>query len=269
MEEKFAKNGTFCYIVHMQKAENKKDTDTIIEKMFRAGAHYGYSKTRRHPSVSSYIYATKNKGDIIDLEKTNTLLEKAAEFVKGLGTQGKVVLLVGTKPEAKEVIKNAAESLNMPYVLERWIGGTLSNFTEIKKRIAELENYRQDSVQGGLDKYTKKERVVLAKKMEKLTRYYSGLIGLKKVPDALFVVDARHEHIAATEARKTAIPVIALVNSDSNIKGIDYPIVGNDTGMPSIKFFADAILNAYRGGQNSVPEKTPHQSKLGTGQESK
>lgn len=223
--------------------------------MFQAGAHYGYSKTRRHPSVSSYIYATKNKGDIINLEKTSEMLQTAAEFIKELGAKGKTVLFVGTKPEAKVTIKDAAESLNMPYVVERWIGGTLSNFTEIKKRIAELENYHKDSTEGGLDKYTKKERVVMAKKMEKLARYYTGLLGLKKAPDALFIIDAKSEHIAATEAKKSGIPVIALVNSDSNIKGIDYPIVGNDTGIPSIKFFALAILNAYKEGQKTVLEK--------------
>jgi small subunit ribosomal protein S2 len=246
----------------MQKTENKKEVDTIIEKMFKAGAHYGYSKTRRHPSVSKYIYATKNREDIIDLEKTSVMLDSALQFVKELGGKGKTVLLVGTKPEAKVAIKNVAESLNMPYVVERWIGGTLSNFTEIKKRITELENYRKDSAEGGLDKYTKKERVVMAKKMEKLTRYYSGLIGLKKSPDALFIIDAKSEHIAATEARKYNIPVVALVNSDSNIKGIDYPIVANDSGIPSIKFFAEAIAQAYKEGtmstgmaDKSVPEK--------------
>lgn len=239
----------------MPKVENKKETDTIVEKMFKAGAHYGYSKTRRHPSVSKYIYATKNNSDIIDLEKTSLMLDTASEFVKSLGAKGKTILFVGTKPEAKVVISTTAESLNMPFVMERWIGGTLSNFTEIKKRITELENYRKDSTDGGLDKYTKKERVVMAKKMEKLTRYYSGLVGLKKAPDALFIVDGKAEHIALTEAKKGGVPVISLVNSDSNIKGIDYPILGNDSGIPSIKFFTTAILDAYKEGQNSVPEK--------------
>jgi small subunit ribosomal protein S2 len=253
--KRFANRFSFCYINSMQKTENKKENDTVIEKMFQAGAHYGYSKTRRHPSVASYIYATKNKGDIINLEKTSILLNEATEFIKNLGAQNKIVLCVGTKPETKVVIKDMAESLNMPFIIERWIGGTLSNFTEIKKRITELETYRKDSLEGGLDKYTKKERGVLAKKMEKLTRYYSGLIGLKKAPDALFIVDAKNEQIAATEARKAAIPVVALVNSDTNIKGIDYPIVANDSGIPSIKFFTSAILNAYKEGRNSVPEK--------------
>ncbi len=236
----------------MQKIENN---EAIIEQMFQAGAHYGYSKTRRHPSLSSYIYATKNRTDIIDLEKTNVMLNEASEFIKSLGARNKVVLFVGTKPEAREAIKNAAESLNMPYVIERWIGGTLSNFVEIKKRINELENYRKESVEGGLDKYTKKERVVMAKKMERLSKYYSGLIGLKKAPDAMFIIDAKAEHIAATEARKSNVPVVSLVNSDSNIKTLDYPIVGNDASIPSIKLFTTAIVNAYKAGQMSVPTK--------------
>lgn len=234
----------------------KENSDTDIEKMFKVGAHYGYSKTRRHPSLSKYIYATKNKGDIIDLEKTSIMLQNAEEFVKSLGAKGGIILFVGTKPEAKEITKNVAESLNMPYVSERWIGGTLSNFGEIKKRILELENYRKDSREGGLDKYTKKERVVMAKKMEKLERYYSGLIGLKKTPDALFVIDAKAEHVAATETKKSNVPIISLINSDSNIKDIKYPIIGNDSSIPSIKFFTEAIANAYKTSSMAVPIKT-------------
>jgi len=246
------KSGLSARMNRMQKIEK---SETTVEKMFEVGAHYGYGKTRRHPSVSSFIYTTKNKTDIIDLEKTSEMLEKAVEFIKDLGARNKVVLFVGTKPEAQESIRTAAESLNMPYVTERWIGGTISNFMEIKKRIAELENYRKENTTGGLEKYTKKERTVMAKKMEKLARYYSGLVGLKKNPDAVFVIDAKAEHIAATEARKSNVSVVALVNSDSNIKGIDYPIVANDTGIPSIKLFTTAVANAYKAGQMSVPNK--------------
>ncbi len=237
----------------MQKVENRNiDSATSVEKMFEVGAHYGYGKSRRHPSVSSYIYATKNNGDIIDLEKTSVLLEDALLFIKNLGAQNKIILFVGTKPEAREIIKNTALSLNMPYVNIRWIGGTLSNFTEIKKRIAELEKYNKENAEGSLEKYTKKERVVLAKKMEKLSKYYSGLIGLKKNPDVLFIIDSKAEHIAATEAYKSKVPVVSLSNSDSNIKNIDYPIIANDSGIPSIKFFTTTIANAYKEGQMSI-----------------
>ena len=238
----------------MQKVKNTNvNNNTVIEQMFQAGAHYGYSKTRRHPSVSKYIYTTKNKGDIINLEKTSEMLDAAAEFIKNLGAQNKVILFVGTKPEAKVVEKAAAESINMPFVAERWIGGTLSNFTEIKKRIIELETYQKESIGGGLEKYTKKERVVMAKKKDKLARYYTGLLSLKRTPDALFIIDAKSEHIAATEAKKSGIKVISLVNSDSNIKGIDFPLVANDSGIPSIKFFTNAVMNAYKEGRMSAP----------------
>ena len=241
----------------MQKSQNiKEEPLNLIEKMFEAGVHYGYGKTRRHPSVSSFIYATKNKTDIIDLEQTNVMLSNALEYIKGLGAQNKTVLFVGTKPEAKEAIKNMAESLNMPFVTERWIGGIISNYSEIKKRILELENYRKDSAAGGLDKYTKKERVVMAKKMERLARYYSGLVGLKKTPDAIVIIDPKAEHIAFTEAHKYGVEVVALANSDTNIKNIDYPVVGNDASVPSVSFFTTSITNAYKAGTNSVPAKS-------------
>jgi len=240
----------------MQKAQKTlENNDGIVEEMFKAGAHYGYSKTRRHPSISPFIYTTKNKTDIIDLEKTSVLLEEAKNFVKSLGMEGKTILFVGTKPEAKVSVKDAAESLQMPYVVERWIGGTISNFPEIKKRIVELETYHKDSARGELEKYTKKERVVLAKKMEKLARYYTGLLGLKKTPDALFVVDARSEHIAVTEARTYGVPVVALVNSDSDLKGIDFPLVANDGVIPSIRFFVNAIKDAFKEGSLAAEAK--------------
>lgn len=236
----------------MQKTEKAKEGSDLIEKMFEAGVQYGFGKSRRHPSVSPFIYTTKNRTDIIDLEKTESMLVKAEKFFETLGSKKAVVLLVGTKPEAYDAVTKMAAALDMPYVAERWIGGTLSNFGEIKKRIVELENYQRDSASGDLSKYTKKERVVLAKKMEKLARYYSGLLPLKKIPDAVFVVDAKAEDIAVTEARNAHVPVIALANTDTNIKDIKYPIVGNDAAIPSIKFFTTTLTKAYEKGQSET-----------------
>lgn len=224
----------------------------VLEQMFKAGVHYGYGRSRRHPSVLPFIFGNKNKTDIIDLEKTNMMLEEAAAFVTELASKGKVLLFVGTKPEAKLASRKGAQSVGMPFVTERWIGGTISNFVEIKKRIAELETYNKDLKTGGLDKYTKKERVMMAKKMEKLSKYYSGLLELKKIPDALFVIDPKGEHIAVTEAMKQGVPVIAVSNSDSNIKGLDYPILGNDATVSSITFFMDAITAAYKKGSSGA-----------------
>jgi len=232
-----------------------KNETVTIDKMFEAGAQYGYSKTRRHPSVSSFIFTTKAKTDIIDLEKTEKMLADACAYVKDLGARNKTILFVGTKPEAREAIKMSAESINMPYVIERWIGGAISNFSEIKKRIAELENYKVENEKGELQKYTKKERLVLAKKMEKLDKYYSGMLGIKKIPDAMFIIDAKKETIAATEARKSNLPVIALTNTDSNIKELSFAIVANDASRNSINVFVKAIADAYKQGQMSVAEK--------------
>lgn len=233
---------------------SKNETITI-DKMFEAGAQYGYSKTRRHPSVSSFIFTTKARTDIIDLEKTEKMLADACAYVKDLGARNKTILFVGTKPEAREAIKMSAESINMPYVIERWIGGAISNFSEIKKRIAELENYKVENEKGELQKYTKKERLVLAKKMEKLDKYYSGMLGIKKIPDAMFIIDAKKEAIAATEARKSNLPVIALTNTDSNIKDLSFAIVANDASRNSINVFVKTIADAYKQGQMSVAEK--------------
>ena len=233
----------------MQKSkEIEKNSSASVEEMFEKGVHYGYSKSRRHPSMASFIYTTKNKVDIIDIEKTDSMLKEALAYVESLASGNKNILFVGAKPEAKEAIKNIADSLNMPYVNETWIGGTLSNFSEIKKRINELEKYNKETKTGELEKYTKKERVVLAKKMERLEKYYTGLLSLKKMPEALFIIDPKKEHIAFKEAKVMNIPVIAVLNTDSNIKGIDYPIVANDGSTMSINFFATKILNAYQNG---------------------
>lgn len=227
----------------MQKTENKQN---LVENMFEAGAQYGYSKTRRHPTMSEYIYTTKNKSDIINLEKTEVLLNKAIEFVSDISNKGKKILFVGTKPEAKNIIKNCAESIDMPFVIERWIGGTLTNFDEIKKRIIELEEYKKEEKEGTLNKYTKKERLMLSKKMEKLEKYYGGLLGMKKKPDALFIIDPKNEKIALQEAYDSNIPTIALANTDCNIKDIKYLIPGNDGSMKSIQFFTEKISKSYK-----------------------
>ena len=227
-------------------------TQTIIEEMFRSGVHYGYSKSRRHPSVSQYIFATKNGVDIINIEKTEDLLAKAVEIVSGLATSGKTILFVGTKPEARQQIVETALSLNMPYVSERWVGGALTNFPEIKKRIIKLLDLRDQKEKGGLDKYTKKERLLIDKEMEDMTRNFQGLTGITKTPDAVFVIDPKKEHIAVTEARKMGLPIIAVLNTDCNLKQVEYPIVANDASISSITFFLSKIKEAYNNGASGT-----------------
>ncbi len=218
----------------------------LVDEMFKAGAHFGYSKTRRHPSIVRYIFTTKNKVDIIDLEKSIDLLEKAEAFVEDCAKKGKVILFVGVKPEAKEIVKEMADKIGMPYVCQRWVGGVLTNFPEIKKRIDRLADLKEKKENGELEKYTKKERLLIDEEIAKMHGLFFGLANMKKIPDALFVVDAKKEHIAVLEAVKVNIPVISLVNTDTNIKDIAYPIVGNDSSRSSIKFFIERIVKAYK-----------------------
>jgi small subunit ribosomal protein S2 len=227
-------------------------TENITEEMFRAGVHYGYSKSRRHPSTSPYIFATKNGVDIINIEKTNELLNKALEEVSKLAASGKTILFVGTKPEARQQIIETALALNMPYVSDRWVGGALTNFPEIKKRITKLLSLRDQKEKGELDKYTKKEQLLINKEMEDMTKNFQGLTGITKTPDAVFVIDTKKEHIATTEAKKMNLPVFALVNTDCNLKQIDYPIVANDASISSITLFLSKVKKAYDDGSNGI-----------------
>ncbi len=222
--------------------------NSIIEEMFKAGAQYGYQKSRRHPSTSPYIFGTKSGIDIINIEKSYDLLNKALEVVTSLASSGKTVLFVGTKPEAKQEITEVALLLGMPYVSERWVGGALTNFPEIKKRISKLLDLRDQKEKGGLDKYTKKERLMISKEMEDMTKNFQGLTSITKTPDAMIVIDPKKEHIAVTEAKKMNIPVIALLNTDCNLKQVNHPVVANDASVSSIGLFLKYIKEAYTKG---------------------
>jgi small subunit ribosomal protein S2 len=220
----------------------------IIEEMFKNGTHYGYSKSRRHPSTSPYIFATKNGIDIINIEKTSELFDKAIEKVTALAQTGKSILFVGTKAEARQQIIETALALNMPYVSERWVGGALTNFPEIKKRITKLLDLREQKEKGGLDKYTKKERLLIDREMDDMTKNFQGLTGITRTPDAMFVIDPKKEHIAVTEAHKMNIPVISVMNTDCNVKHSTFPIIANDASISSISFFLNQVKKAYEKG---------------------
>jgi len=222
--------------------------DQTIDAMFKAGAHYGYQKSRRHPSTTPYIFGTKNNVDIINIEKTKELFDKAMTEIKAYAGSGKTILFVGTKPEARQSVVETALAINMPYVSERWVGGILTNFYEIKKRISKLLDLRSQKEKGEFDKYTKKEKLLIAKEMDDMTKNFQGLTGLSKVPDALFVIDPKKEHIAITEAKKMNIPVISVLNTDCNLKEVKFPIISNDASVSSINFFLEKIKESYKEG---------------------
>jgi len=226
--------------------EEKKINNERIEEMFKAGAHFGYSKTRRHSSVSPFIFGVKNRVEIIDLEKTDSLLTEALEFIANFARDNKQILFIGGKNEAREALKIAAESVDMPYVDGRWIGGTLTNFPEIKKRLLKLEDLVQQKEKGELSKYTKKERLMIDREIDKLNRFFAGILPMKDLPKAIVVVDSKKENIAVGEAIKMKIPVIALCGTDCDISEINYPIVCNDSSVSSIAFFVSEIAKAYQ-----------------------
>ncbi len=226
-----------------------KANNPMIDSMFKAGAHFGFSRTRRHPTVKPYIFGVKNKVEIFDLEKTSQLLEKAKAFIASLAKDGKSVLFVGGKSEARNAIKIGALSINMPYVDGRWIGGTLTNFVQIRKRVEKLEKLTTEKEKGELAKYTKKERLLIDREIANLERFFTGVVSMKDLPKALFVIDPKKEKNAVKEAQDMGIPVIALLGSDCNLKEVDHAIVGNDSSQTSVAFFTQEITKAYSAGK--------------------
>ena len=222
------------------------ETKKTIESMFGAGAHFGLGRSRRHPTVTPFIFGTKNSTDIFDLEKTEALLAKAKAYIAELAKQNKIVLFVGGKKEAAAAVKATADALNMPYVDGRFIGGTMTNFGQVRKRVERYEKLIADREKGELLKYTKRERSLIDKEIAKLEKMFLGIVSLKRMPDVLFVIDPRREKNAVKEATDMNIPIIALAGSDCDIREVKYPIVGNDSSKASIQFFIEDIAQAYK-----------------------
>lgn len=223
--------------------------ETQVKDLFEVGAHFAYAKARRHPSVAPYIFGAKNGVEIFDLTKTSPLLDDAKEFISKLAAENKQVLFVGGKHESQGIIQDVAMKLDMPYVIGRWIGGTLTNFEEISKRVSRLADLSSKKEKGLLAGYTKKERLLIDREIERLTDRFGGLDSMNRRPAAIFVVDSGFEDIAVAEANKEGIPVIALSSSDCDITKVQYPVVGNDTSVKSIRYVVEALAAAYEAGK--------------------
>lgn len=223
-----------------------------IEALFRVGAHFAYGKSRRHPSASPFIFGSKARVEIFDLEKTHDSLEKAKAFIATLASGGKQILFVSGKNEAKEAIRTGAGAIHMPYVAGRFIGGTLTNFPQIKKRIEKLERLSGERDRGELVKYTKKERLLIDREIKTLEDTFGGIVSMKTLPAAIFVVDSKREHIVIAEAKQLKIPVIALSNSDCDLSEVDYVIPGNDSSRASVEHFIQEIVGAYKTAQKAT-----------------
>ena len=209
-----------------------------------AGLQYGYSRTRRHPSVKPFIEGNHNGVDFINLEKTKEQLDTAISFLSSVHGAGKVILFVGVKPEIRQIIKEVALSLNSPYISERFIGGTLTNFPQIKKRIEKLHDLLKKKETGELAVYTKKEQLLIQRDIDRLDRDFGGISALTNLPAAIVMIDSRHEDMCVKEAARLHIPVVALSNTDCTLEGIEYPIVGNDGSVTSVRFVLEAIKSA-------------------------
>lgn len=228
-------------------------SDADIKELFKLGAHLGYSRAKRHPAVADFVFGFKNKTTVIDLEKTLSALTVAEGYVKDLGMQGKNILFVGTKAPASTEIKMQAEKIGMPYVVNRWIGGTFTNSKEIKKRVDRMIDLEDKKEKGELSVYTKKEQGLLVKEATDLERLFGGLVTMSKLPEAIFVVDSDYEKISVEEARSAGIKIVALSSSDCDIRNIDYPIVANDSAKGSISYFVKKIAEAYQAGLSAAP----------------
>lgn len=235
----------------MMTTEDKK-ADGIVDELMNVGAHFGYASARRHPSVKNFILGAKNKVEIFNLEKTAEKLTAAEEAMKEYGKGSKTILFVSSKGEARDIVKSAAENLDMPYVAGRWIGGTITNFEQIRKRVDTFVDLTEQKEKGELGKYTKKERLMIDRDLEKLNQMFSGIVTMKKLPDVLFVIDPKQEHNAVAEATQKGIPVVALASSDCDISEVAHAVPANDSARKSIEFITKKLVAAYEAGKKEA-----------------
>ncbi len=220
-----------------------------MKQLLEAGVHFGHQTRRWNPKMAEYIYAERNGIYIIDLQKTVRKLEEAYSFVKSVSAEGKSVLFVGTKKQAQESIKEEAERAGAYFVNARWLGGMLTNFTTIRRRIDRLNQIEKMSTDGTFDLLPKKEVIKLNLEVEKLKKFLGGIKEMKKLPGALFIVDPRKEKIAVSEAKKLHIPVVAIVDTNCDPDDIDYIIPGNDDAIRAVKLISSTMANAILEGR--------------------
>ena len=220
-----------------------------MKQLLEAGVHFGHQTRRWNPKMAEYIYAERNGIYIIDLQKTVRKLEEAYNFVKNVSSEGKSVLFVGTKKQAQDSIKEEAERAGAYFVNARWLGGMLTNFSTIRRRIERLHQINKMSTDGTFDLLPKKEVIKLNLEVEKLQKFLGGIKEMKKLPGALFIVDPRKEKIAVAEAKKLGIPVVAIVDTNCDPDDIDYIIPGNDDAIRAVKLISATMANAILEGR--------------------
>ena len=222
-----------------------------IEDLLKAGTHFGHLTSRWNPKMKPYIFMERNNIHIIDLMQTQVLLDQAAEAASRFARHGKRILFVGTKKQAKDIVRQSADSCESPYVVERWLGGTLTNFQTIRKSIRRMEDLAKMEDEGIFDQLKKKERLMMNREREKLEKVLLGIAEMPRLPGAIFLVDVRREHIAIDEARKLNIPVIAMVDTNCDPDLVEFPIPANDDALRSIELITTVIADAINEGKRA------------------
>jgi small subunit ribosomal protein S2 len=225
-----------------------------LKDLLEAGCHFGHQSRRWNPKMKQYIFTEREGVHVFDLVKTKEGLEAACEYLKELSANGGTVVMVGTKRQAANLIKDAAKKVNMPFVSERWLGGTFTNFEQFKKRLNRLSSLKSQKESGELKSYTKKEQLLFDREIAKLERFFGGMSGVAKIPEAIFVVDARKEDTAIREAKRVGAKVVAIVDSNSNPEGVDYVIPANDDAVKSISLIIDEVTSALSSGKGTDKE---------------
>ncbi len=229
-----------------------------MKQLLEAGVHFGHQTRRWNPKMAEYIFTERNGIYIIDLQKTVKKIEEAYDFIRSVAADGGEILFVGTKKQAQETIKEEAIRVGMHYVDARWLGGMLTNFKTIKKRIERLAQLHKMEEDGTFDLLPKKEVIGLRGEMDKLEKYLGGIKEMKKAPAAIFIVDPRKERIAIAEAKKLNIPIVAIVDTNCDPEDVDYVIPGNDDAIRAVKLVVSTIANAViegREGKQDAPEE--------------
>jgi len=229
-----------------------------IKQLLEAGAHFGHQTGRWHPRMKDYIFTQRNSIHIIDLEKTAALFERAGRFIVDVASQGEDVLFIGTKRQAQEAIAEEARRCDMPYVNQRWIGGSLTNFTTIQSRIDYLVHLEDQKTRGEFVRLPKKETLKLERDIQKLNRQMGGIKEMTSLPGALFVVDSSKERIAIAEAKRMRIPIVAVVDTNCNPEEIDYPIPANDDAVRAIQLLCSGVADCVLAGK-AVKQAAEHE----------
>jgi len=223
-----------------------------IDEMLKAGMHFGHRTSKWHPKMEPFIFTSRNGVHIIDLIKSQKMLGQALDFIRKFSEEKKIILFVGTKMQAKKPLKALAKETSMPYIVEKWMGGTLTNFSVIKKMIKKYNDLQVDKKSGQLGKYTKKERLDFDRTISKLELKVGGLTDLNRLPDAIFVWDIKQERTAITEAKKKNIPIIGVCDTNVNPTGINYVIPANDDATKTIKLILGLVQGAILAGQKEA-----------------